>query len=103
MLIFFSGFLFLPTAKKIIAFDKLPEEEQEKVKAIVYIMDQFSVSLEGYHELTQVDKYLPKKHLIEGCTKKEDRKWDVSRTPGKSHGAEIERKQEEFVSKNEIS
>ena len=67
-------------------------------------MDRFSVSLEAYHELSQVNKDLPRTHLIEGCTKKEDSKWEVKRTPGSSHGAEIafktllEREYNEYVS-----
>ena len=52
-------------------------------------MDRFSISLEGYHELTQVDKSLPRTHLVETCTKLMDSQWDIKRTPGTAQGAEL--------------
>ena len=60
-------------------YDNLDEEEKEKIRALIFIMDKFSISLEGYHELTQVEKSLPRTYLIESYTKV----WTVS---GKSHG-----------------
>ena len=51
-------------------------------------MDRFSISLEGYHELTQVEKSLPRTYLIESYTKVLDSKWEVTRTPGDAPGAE---------------
>lgn len=41
-------------------------------------MDRFSISLEGYHELTQVEKTLPRTYLIESYTKVLDSKWEVT-------------------------
>ena len=32
-------------------YDNLDEEEKEKVRALLFIMDIFSISLEGYDEL----------------------------------------------------
>ena len=52
-------------------------------------MDRFSISLEGCHELTQVDKSQPRTHLIESCTKAMDGKWNITRTPGTAQGAEL--------------
>lgn len=72
-------------------------------------MDQFSISLEGYHELTQVDKSLPRTHPIESCTKAMDGKWDITRTPGTAQGAKLpfkfllEREIREHVSNPVIS
>ena len=63
-------------------YERLDEEEKEKVRTILYIMDRFSISLEGYHELSQVEKSLPRTHLIESCIKAMDEKWDNIRTPG---------------------
>ena len=34
------------------SYENLDEEEKEKVKMILYIMDRFSISLDGYHEHT---------------------------------------------------
>ena len=52
-------------------------------------MDRFLISLEGYHELSQVDKSLPRTHLIESCTKAMDQKWGIKRTPGTAQCAEL--------------
>ena len=52
-------------------------------------MDRFSISLEGYHELTQVEKLLPRKHLIERYAKVLDSEWNVQRIPGEAEGAEL--------------
>ena len=52
-------------------------------------MDRFSLSLKGYHELTQVEKALPQIHLKESCARTPDRKWNVQRTPGRAQGAEL--------------
>lgn len=52
-------------------------------------MDRFSISFEGYHELTQVNKSLPRTHHVESCTKAMDGKWDIKRTPGTAQGAEL--------------
>lgn len=52
-------------------------------------MDRFSISLEGYHELTQVEKNLPRTYLIESYTKVLDSKCEVTRTPGDALGAEL--------------
>lgn len=71
------------------AYKRLDEDEKLKVRTIVYIMDRFSISLQGYHELTQVDKSLPRTHLVETCTKLMDSQWDIKRTPGTSQGAEL--------------
>ena len=71
------------------AYEKLDDEEKEKARTIVYLMDHFSISLDGYHELAQVEKSLPRVHLVESCSKFMDSQWDVKRTPGTSPGAEL--------------
>jgi hypothetical protein len=63
----------------------LAPEEKEKVRTILYIMDCFSISNQGYHEIAQVDISLPRTHVIEGCAKHMDSKWNVTKT----HGAEL--------------
>jgi hypothetical protein len=35
-------------------YDGLPEEKKSKLRDLLYILDRFSISFEGYHELTQV-------------------------------------------------
>ncbi|CAH3114305.1 unnamed protein product, partial [Pocillopora meandrina] len=63
-------------------YDNLDQEGKEKIRALLFIMDRFSISLEGYHELTQVEKSLPRTYLINCYTKVLDGKWEVTLTPG---------------------
>lgn len=70
-------------------YDNLDEEEKENIRALLFIMDRFSISQEGYHELTQVENSLPMTYLTESCTKVLDSKWEVTRTLGDAPGAEL--------------
>ena len=67
----------------------LEAKEKEKIRTILFIMDHFSISLQGYHELLQVDPSLPQTHLIEGCAKNVDSQWDVMKTLVLCPGAEL--------------
>ena len=70
-------------------YKRLEEEEKQKVRTLLYIMDRFSISLQGYHELSQVETSLPRTHLIETCAKQMDSQWEIKRTPGSVPGAEL--------------
>ena len=97
------------TIEKVNSSYERLDEEKEKGRTILYIMDRFSISFEGYHELSQVDKSLPRTHLLESCTKAMDEKWDIKRTPGTAQGAELpfkvllEKEIREHVSNTRIS
>ena len=71
------------------SYANLDEVEKEKVKTILHIMDRFSISLDGYHELTRTQPELPRTHIIESCAKTLDSKWKVTRTPGVAQGAQL--------------
>jgi hypothetical protein len=71
------------------SYEMLALEEKEKVRTILYIMDRFSISYQGYHEIAQVDISLPRTHVIEGCAKQMDSKWNVTKNPGECAGAEL--------------
>ncbi|KAJ7371103.1 hypothetical protein OS493_027791 [Desmophyllum pertusum] len=75
--------------KQTNAYATLDDDEKENIKTILFIMDRFSISLEGYHELSQAQPSLPKKYLVEGCAKFLDSQWEVKRTPGQAQGAEL--------------
>ena len=81
--------LLLLTLGQSKTYATLDEEEKDKIKSILFIMDRFSISLEGYHELTQSQPALPRTYLVESCAKELDRKWKVTRTPGAAQGAEL--------------
>ena len=71
------------------SYETLEAEEKEKIRTILFIMDRFSISLQGYHELSQVDPSLPRTHLIEGCAKNVDSQWNITKTLGPCAGAEL--------------
>ena len=52
--------ILLITVRKAQSYHNLPEEEKNKVKSILYIMDKFSVSIQVYHELLQQEPTLPR-------------------------------------------
>ena len=64
--------------ENIDAFLQSTEDESEQIRNIVYIMDRFSISLAGYHELAQINKSLPRMHLISKCTKDLDEKIEAA-------------------------
>jgi hypothetical protein len=52
-------------------------------------MDRFSLSYKGYHEIAQVDLSLPRAHVIKGCAKHMDNKWNATKTTGECAGAKL--------------
>ena len=60
-----------------------------KLQLSYLVQNEFSISLEGYHELCQVDRLLPRAHVVQNFANMLDRHWDVKRTPGQAQGAEL--------------
>ena len=51
--LYYNTFLVFTTIEKVnSSYERLDEEEKEKVRTVLYIMDRFSISFEGYHELS---------------------------------------------------
>ena len=78
-----------PTERKKDAFERLPVGGKEKIRAILYIMDRFSISQEAYHELTQQESSMPKTYLVDSGQKVIDALWKSTKTPGICPGAEL--------------
>ena len=74
-------------------YSKLSDEEKEKVKKIVYILDRFGVSNEAYHEFTQLEDNdsMTRSYLVEECQAEMNKhiRAKISRTPGPHQGAEM--------------
>ena len=94
------------TDKKKQAYERFPSSEKEKIRAVLFIMDRFSVSWKVYHKLTQNDNNLPRSYLLEDCQASVDDQWKITKTPGNNPGAELplkdllEQEIEKHVSKN---
>ena len=73
------------------AHASLPEDEKEKIKSLLFIMNKFSVSLQAYHEISQLLKDAPRKHYIDSCQKTLDEQWlnRLKHMPGCVPGAEL--------------
>ena len=69
----------------------LPDDEKAKIKALLFIMNRFSVSMEAYNEISQVLKDATRAHHVEGCQRDIDGEWlsSLKHTPGCAPGAEL--------------
>ena len=77
------------------AYNSLTEENKDKVKNVVYIMDKFCVSDVAYHELSMTDQEgLPRSYLIKQCRHDLNKVYSISRTPGEWPGAQLNFKNE---------
>ena len=65
-------------------FDSLSQEEKEKVKQILFLLNKFYVSDEFYHDP------LPKSYLVKQRRNQLNNLCSVSRTPGESDGCQVD-------------
>ena len=72
-------------------FRDLPEEEQNKLKQILFIQDKFCIGESAYHELTMTPggEGLPRSYLIRQCKETLNEICHIERTPGKIEGAQV--------------
>lgn len=77
------------------AYKFLNDEEKDKIKQVVYIMDSFCVSDAAYHELSMIDTNgLPRSYLIKQCRQDLNSIHSITRTPGTWPGAQLSFKEE---------
>lgn len=74
------------------AYKDLTEEEQEKVKKIIFLLDNFCVSDAAYHELTMSEggNQLPRSYLIKQCKDQLNSLCHITRTPGQAEGVQLD-------------
>jgi hypothetical protein len=77
--------------KKKCSYKELSEDEQQKVKNILFVLDKFCIGEAAYHELTMVceGEDLPKSYLIKQCKETLNKICHISRTPGQAQGAQM--------------
>jgi len=73
------------------SFKDLPEEEQEKLKGVLFLTDKFCISDTAYHELTLTSggENLPRSYLIRQCKENLNQLCHITRTPGAAEGAQL--------------
>lgn len=72
-------------------YKDLPEDEQDKIKQILFIQDKFCIGEAAYHELTMTTAGdgLPRSYLIKQCKDALNDLCHIERTPGKAEGAQV--------------
>ena len=73
------------------SFKDLPDEEQEKVKCVLFLTDKFCISDSAYHELTMTTggDNLPRSYLIKQSKENLNQLCHRTRTPGSADGAQL--------------
>ena len=78
------------------SFGNLPQEEPEKVKLILFLLDKLCISETAYHEITMLPEGegLPKSYLVRQCKENLNGMCHIERTPGSAPGAQLDFEQE---------
>ena len=77
-----------------LSFQKLPGNEKDTVRALLYILDKFCVGDAAYHEISMIDDQFPRSYLIKQCRNDLNLIFHIARTPGKHPGAQMNFKDE---------
>ena len=79
------------TGERQSPYDKLHEEDKDKIKTVLFIINKFSVSFRDYSGLAQEFQELPRPYLVERQQKEIDKTWSeqITHTPGTHPGAEL--------------
>lgn len=73
------------------AYKDLTEDDQQKVKNVLFVLDKFCIGNEAYHELSMIDgNELPRSYLIKQCKDELNKLCHISRTPGSAQGAQLD-------------
>jgi hypothetical protein len=67
----------------------LPEEERQKIKDLLFILEKFNVSESAYWELTGFCDGLPRKYLVSQCREDINSIYHFERISGNIPGAYI--------------
>jgi hypothetical protein len=70
-------------------FDSLSNENKEKIKQVLFLLDKLCVGDAFYHELTMITDCLPKSYLVKQRRGKLNDISNVIPTPGKADGTRI--------------
>lgn len=71
------------------SYDKLSQDEKDKVEQVLFLMDKFCVGDEVYHELSMITEGLPKSYLVKQSRTNLNNTYHIERTTGQYPGASI--------------
>ena len=69
------------------SYQQLPNDEKQKIKDLLFILEKFNVSESAYRELTMFSDDLPRKYLIAQCRDDINNIFHFERTSGNIPGA----------------
>lgn len=71
------------------SYKDLPDEEQQDIQQVLFIMDKFGIGEAAYHELTCCPggEELPRSYLVKQCKEDLNKLCSIERTPGEANGA----------------
>ena len=72
-------------------YKDLSEEDKQRIKEILLIVDQFCIGEAAYHEVTMTPagENLPRSYLVKECKESLNALTHIERTPGVSEGAQL--------------
>ena len=70
-------------------YEKLAQDDKNKIEQVLFLMDKFCVGDEVYHELTMYTEDLPKSYLVKQLRSNLNKTYTIERTRGKFPGATI--------------
>ena len=72
-------------------FNDLLEEDLDKVKSVLFLLDKFYIGDAAYHELTMCSggEDLPWSYLLKQCKDDLNKLCHITRTPGEAPGAQL--------------
>ena len=71
------------------SYDKLSQDEKNKIEQVLFLMDKFCVGDEVYHELSMIIEGLPKSYLVKQSRTNLNKTYHIERTAGEYPGASI--------------
>ena len=82
-------FLSIVSEKRSRSYKDLPDEEQQDIQQVLFIMDKFCIGEAAYHELTCCPggEELPRSNLVKQCKEDLNKLCSIERTPGEASGA----------------
>jgi len=75
-------------------FNSLCEDDKDKIRAVLFIMDRFCISDAAYHELTMRVAGLERSYLVRQCRNNINNLLHITRTPGYEPGVQMSFKEE---------
>ena len=82
-------FLSIGSEEGLKSYKELPDEDQQDIQQVLFVMDKFCIGEAAYHELTCCPggEQLPRSYLVKQCKENLNKLCSIERTPGEANGA----------------